>query len=455
MRGIFIRLYLAFMATSLVAVLVALLLSAYYRQWSNDSENLIAPTGGYISAAELMLQRGGEPLLLEWLLTFSRYPSVNAYVFDNQGLSLTPAPPQAVIDYALAADSYQARINSLGKSEILVKAPIASTDGRIYLLVVEFVHPLAVFNLPAYLGLGLVASILLFTVLSFLLSRYLTRPLFSLRRSVKAFAEGQRPVRISAKVLARSDEVGELGREFAQMAERLQRMLDDQKQLLSDVSHELRSPLARSVVALELARMDALPEQQEFLDRIELETQRLNELIEDLLNMARLETLQNCAAWQLLDVRDLLKQVVADAKFERQDNTLRLTYPECPLWVQGDARLLASAFENIIRNALLHTAPNTAVEVTAKYEDSVVIEIRDHGPGVPEHLLHDLLKPFVRNEESRQRSPDSLKKGHRGFGLGLAIAERVVHYHQGEITLVNHPGGGLKVRLYFPKIKHS
>ena len=98
MRGIFIRIYLAFLVTSLVATLVTVLLAMYYRQWSNDSVNLIAPTGGYISAAELMLQRGGEPLLLEWLLTFERHPSVNAYVFDDQGVSLTLAVPVDVLN---------------------------------------------------------------------------------------------------------------------------------------------------------------------------------------------------------------------------------------------------------------------------------------------------------------------------------------------------------------------
>lgn len=452
MRGIFLRIYFAFIATSMVAALVTLALAAYYRQWSNDSENLIAPTGGYISAAELMLQRGGEGLLLEWLLTFERYPSVNAYVFDSRGISLTPDVPQVVLEYALAADSYRAQVNPLGQTEILVKAPIRTADDQIYLLVVEFLHPLTVFNLPAYLAWGLLASLLLFAFWGFFLSRYLTRPLFSLRYSVKAFADGHWPVKISPHLLARQDEIGELGREFSQMAHRLERLVADQRQLLSDVSHELRSPLARSVVALELARLDAVPAQQEYLDRIELETHRLNELIEDLLNMARLETLQHRTAWQRVDIKQLLKQVVQDAQFEYPHNTLELQLSPKALLVQGDVRLLSSAVENIIRNALLHTQAHTAVEICAWQEEQLVISIRDHGPGVPEAMLNELLKPFVRNEPARERSLESLHKGHRGFGLGLAIAERVVRYHHGEITLANHPQGGLKVCLYLPKV---
>lgn len=452
MRGIFIRIYLAFIITSLVATLVTVALAVYYRQWSNNSVNLIAPTGGYISAAELMLQRGGEPLLLEWLLTFERHPSVNAYIFDSQGISLTKNVPEDVLRYALAADSYQAQVSPLRHSEILVKAPIQNINGEIYLLVVEFVHPLAVFNLPAYMAWGLLASLLVFAVWGFVLSRYLTRPLFSLRRSVRAFARGKWPVRYSRHMLERNDEIGELGREFVQMANRIQRLMTDQRQLLSDVSHELRSPLARSAVALELARMDAVSEQDEFLDRIELENQRLNELIEDLLNMARLDTLEEQQQWQLLDVRELLQQIINDALFERPDSTINLKMPGWPIMMHGDPRLLSSAFENIIRNALLHNNVGASVDVALNLDSDAEFKvmIRDHGPGVPAHKIADLTKPFVRNEKARERSPDSLKRGHRGFGLGLAIAHRVVEYHQGELTIVNHPDGGLLISVYLP-----
>lgn len=451
MRGIFVKIYTAFVVTSLITTLVTLLLAMYYRQWSNDSINLIAPTGGYISAAELMLQRGGEPLLLEWLLTFERHPSVNAYVFDDRGLSLTPTVPDAVLSYALAADSYAARVNVLSYSEILVKAPIQATDGSIYLLVVEFLHPLAVFNLPAYLAWGVVASFLLFGIWGFLLSRYLTRPLLSLQRSVRAFAHGHWPVYLSPKVLKRQDEVGELGREFGHMAQRIQRLLADQRQLLSDVSHELRSPLARSAIALELVRMDAVPEQKEYLDRIELENQRLNELIEDLLNMARLETQHNKQQWQLLNCGDLLQQVINDAQFEYAQNSICFKQPSQPVWVQGDERLLQSAFENILRNALIHTASETSVEVDLSLSQEVEIRIRDHGSGAPEELLEELLKPFVRAEQSRERSLDSLQQGHRGFGLGLAIAQRVAIYHQGKLSLRNVETGGLEALITLPK----
>lgn len=422
MQGIFVRIYAAFLITSLFAALVTLTLAIYYRQWSNDSINLIAPTGGYISAAELMLQRGGEPLLMEWLLRFERHPSVNAYVFDHQGISLLADIPADVHDYAFAADSFKARVNPLGQTEVLVKAPIQDRSGNIYLLVVEFLHPLAVFNLPVYIAWGLFASLLLMGILGFIVSRYLSQPLLSLRESVKAFADGRWPD-ISQQVLSRGDEVGDLGREFDRMAGRLQMLISGQQQLLSDVSHELRSPLARIVVAIELARLDAVPAQEEHLARIELETQRLNELIADLLGMARLEADEAQQAWKEVDCSDVVRQVVTDARFEHPENDISLTLEADRALVSGDARLLASAVENLLRNALLHTHAGTAVEVTLRVQSGHCdITVRDHGPGVAEDMLEELLKPFVRNEEARERSQQNIDKGHRGFGLGLAIA---------------------------------
>ena len=447
MRGVFLKIYLAFMVTALVTTAVTITLAAYYRQWSNDSVNLIAPTGGYISAAELILQQGGEPLLLEWLLRFERHPSVNAYVFDDQGLSLLPDPPATVVSYALSAESYEAQVSPLSRSEILVKAPIESAGGRVYLLVVEFMHPLVVFNLPAYLGWGLLASFLIFAVWSLILSGYLTRPVRFMQKTVQAFASGDWHARMDPRSLRRRDELGELSREFNHMAGYIERLIHDQKQLVSDVSHELRSPLARSTVALELARLDAVPDQEEHLDRIELETQRLNEMIEDLLNMAKLDAQQDHSHWWDVRCDNVLQQVVDDARFEHPDSEINLTLAEGLPVIFGDRKLLTSAFENITRNALLHTQEGTSVDLSARMKNGLIrVVIRDHGPGVPEDKLKDLLRPFVRAESARER----LGQGHRGFGLGLAIAHRVVSHHRGQVTIRNHREGGLMVTIDLP-----
>lgn len=446
-RGVFWKIYLAFIITAMAATSVTWSLAAFYREWSNESQNLIAPTGGYISAAELMLKQGGEPLLLEWLRSFDQLPSVNAYVFDGQGMSLLPNVPEAARNYAYAHDVYEARINPLSGSEILVKSPIQNSQGKVYLLVVEFVHPLMVFNLAEYLIAGFLVSLVVFVAWSLLLSGYLTHPVRHMQKTVRDFAQGKWSARMDIKYVRRTDELGELSREFDHMAGYIERLIHDQKQLVGDVSHELRSPLARTSVALELARLDAMPEQEEHLDRIELETKRLNEMIEDLLNMAKLDTQQDYSQWQDVDCNALLHQVVSDAQFERQGSVINLHADSDVRQVEGDPKLLHSAFENIVRNALLHTAEGTSVDISLKMRKNMVrVVIRDHGPGVPADKLEDLLRPFVRAESARQR----LNDGHRGFGLGLAIANRVVSHHRGRIRLLNHREGGLMVIIYLP-----
>lgn len=455
MRGIFSRIYLSFLATTVIAVVVTLLLAVFYRQWSNDLINLIAPTGGYISAAELVLQRGGEPLLVEWLLTFDRHPSVNAYVFDEAGVSLVAQAPSNVLEYAFSRDVYQAQINPLSASEVLVKAPIFTHDDKIYLLVVEFVHPLAVFNLPEYLAWGFVAAVLLFAILGWILSSYLTQPLKQLGELMGVFAIEDWKLEMPDKLKQRKDEIGELSREFEHMSKRIRDLMSTQERLLWDVSHELRSPLARMSVANELARLDAPTEQIEFLDRIELENQRLNDMIGLLLQMAKLETKLDDSQWQAVSCDELMQSVVDDACFEHANHIINVTAtPDA--CTKGDARLLRSAFENLVRNALVHTRDDTSVDINLCIEanKTVKITVCDHGTGVPEHMLTQLLEPFVRNESGRERSLESLGKGHQGFGLGLSIAHRVVTYHQGQLVLSNRQEGGLCATITLPLYKN-
>jgi two-component system OmpR family sensor kinase/two-component system sensor histidine kinase CpxA len=183
-RGLYWKIYLAFILTSVLATLVTLAYAVFYRQLSNETNNLIAPTEGYISSAQLMLQRGGEPLLIEWLITFEQHPNVNAYVFNNQGDSiLGGVVPEPVSKYAFSASEFHVKIQPLNRSEILVKAPLTSMDGRFYLLVVEFLHPFAVLDVQSYITLGLSVAIIFFGGIGFLLSGYLSRPMRRLQKN--------------------------------------------------------------------------------------------------------------------------------------------------------------------------------------------------------------------------------------------------------------------------------
>ncbi len=453
MRGLYWKIYLAFVLTSVLATLVTLAYAVFYRQLSNETNNLIAPTEGYISSAQLMLLRGGEPLLIEWLITFEQHPNVNAYVFDQQGSSISGGTvPTSVSDYAFSASEFHVKVQPLNRSEILVKAPLTSQQGSFYLLVVEFLHPFAVLDVKSYIALGLSVAIVFFAGVGFILSGYLSRPMRRLQKSVTAIAAGDLSARSGYRLRKRRDEIGDLSREFDVMADRVQALLADQKGLLRDISHELRSPLARLQIATELARLDANDDVIEYLDRIELETGRVNDLIADILLLAKLEVERHPEQWQAIDLVDIVERIVNDAHFEHQAQVIHFNHPKAPCLVMAETKLLSSAFENLIRNALLHTFEHTKVEITIKEIDSdFAIIVRDHGRGVAEEHIQHLTQPFYRAENARERVGQDLKQhqtGGRGYGLGMAIAHRVIRSFDGHMAIRNHPEGGLEISCY-------
>ena len=347
----------------------------------------------------------------------------------------------------------------LNRSEILVKAPLVSLNGEYYLLVVEFLHPFAVLDAKSYIFLGLGVALLFFAGMGFLLSDYLSRPLRQLRNTAIAIAGGDLGARTEKSLRKRKDEIGDLGREFDEMADRVQTLLADQKRLLRDISHELRSPLARLQVATELARLEnPRPEVGEHLDRIELETGRVNEQIGDILLLARLEVEQNPGDRKPVEIAAILEEVAEDACFEQQSDSLEIRRErECDSRVLADSKMLKSAFENLIRNAILHTSPGTRVEVTLTESDNgdCQVIVRDHGPGVPEEHLPNLTRPFYRAEQARERVPSDNNGGeHRGYGLGLAIAARIIRSHSGDILIENHLQGGLVICCTLPAFSH-
>jgi two-component system sensor histidine kinase CpxA len=243
----------------------------------------------------------------------------------------------------------------------------------------------------------------------------------------------------------RRDEIGSLARDFDGMAGRLENLVGSQRRLLRDVSHELRSPLARMTVALQLARDREGARAAEALDRIERETGRLDDLIGQLLLLERLEARSPDAESVDFDLCDLLNGVVDDASFEASSANRSVELEaRAPCPMRGHPTLVRSALDNVIRNAVRHTAEGTAVEVAIDIdEEGAEITIRDHGPGVPEGQLESLFEPFSRLTDARERTTG-------GAGLGLAIARRAVEIHDGTVTARNHSEGGLDVSIYLP-----
>jgi two-component system sensor histidine kinase CpxA len=270
----------------------------------------------------------------------------------------------------------------------------------------------------------------------YLLALYLTSPVKKLQATVKNFAEGNLAARVSPELGNRRDELADLGREFDHMAERISSLISSQKRLLADISHELRSPLARLSIALELARKNSNGKAAGPLDRIEQESERVNQLVGQLLTLTRLESGAEHVPPETVVLEDLVQQIIDDANFEakplnREVKAVQLDHCR----VQGSSELLRSAIENVIRNAIRYTGEGTAVEVFLIWRlNTAVLRVRDYGPGVPESELQHIFEPFYRVSEARERASG-------GTGLGLSIADRTIKLHRGTIRAENAKNG--------------
>ena len=283
-------------------------------------------------------------------------------------------------------------------------------------------------------------------------ARYLAMPIGRIRGAAQRITAGDLAARVEPNHVPRGrDEIASLAHDFDTMAERMQSLVTAQNRLLGDVSHELRSPLARMNLALELARRGDEAKRQNAIERIAREAVRLDVLIGELLTLSRLENgLPAAALDQSVDFAVLACEVVADAQFEAQNagRGVRVTFsgPDEGLFIKGDPELLQRAVENVTRNALKHTHDDSTVALTLTGGDNgIVLSIADGGPGVPADELDDIFQPFYRVEGARDR-PD----GGSGTGLGLAIAQRALAAHGGTISARNRPEGGLEVRLSLP-----
>lgn len=285
-----------------------------------------------------------------------------------------------------------------------------------------------------------VALLASFGFAGFLAWRF-SQPFRQLRQGFESVSAGRLDTRI-ASTTKRRDELGLLLTGFDQMAERLQMQMDQQRALLHDVSHELRSPLARLNMAAGLARQNP-NELQSNLDRVELEASKLDELIGQLLHLSRLQSGLPLST-EPLDVLELLANVLEDAQFEAEQlkRTLQVELPAGRWPVDGNADAMHSAFENVIRNGLRYTPTGGTLRVRALEEDvTYVVEVEDEGPGLPAEALDKMFAPFVK------------AGAQAGHGLGLAIAQKAMAAHQGEIRANNRPlpHHGLLMQLILPK----
>lgn len=342
-------------------------------------------------------------------------------------------------------------------TQYLWATAVVSSSGRNYLFMLatpyrptkqRWTHDLWHFAFPQ-----LPVAIVVFGLTTFILVLLLTRPIARLRAAARDLARGQLNTRIpsprrEARIFG-GDEIQGLEHDFNHMAEHLESLVAAQKLLLRDVSHELRSPLARLSVALELAREDAPMGMSENLERIEREAGRLNTLIGQLLRLSSLESANAIVDSEEFSLMHLLEELLPDIEFEALQRSCSIKLDSaCDCIVHGNSELVYRAIENIARNAIRYTKEVSSVDIHLSCEMREgrrisILRISDHGPGLPENELQNIFRPFYRVDTARQRDTG-------GFGIGLAIAERAIRLHHGQVYAINRVGGGITMVVTLP-----
>ena len=288
---------------------------------------------------------------------------------------------------------------------------------------------------------GTIASL----IFAMLLAWYFSQPIRKLKSAFASAASGNLNARLAAQMGKRNDELADLGRDFDLMTEQLRTLVESQRRLLHDVSHELRSPIARMQAAIGLVRVqpDKLPAT---IERIEREGVRMDKLVGELLYLSRLEAGFTGTMDEDIRMEDLLQEIINDAQFEAQNCQRYLdSKVHNHAVVHGRAELLHSAIENVVRNAIKQTPGETTVTINTQVDPDhrrLLITVLDQGPGVPEHELRAIFDPFFRSSRTQNTSD--------GYGLGLTIARRIIEAHGGSITASNRPERGLCVSISLP-----
>jgi len=444
-RTLFLKIFVAFWLTMALTIAVFYLM---FRISNAESLPERATHGAfgetltlYAESMVRVYEREGLQALEQVTRRAFKESGTETFLFDEEGRPITTENAESVANVVRNALEQPGQtpprtfpLFQLGVTRATWARPVVSPSGKRYIFVVRFRQPSGppAFLTPVRVGV----SILIAGLVCYLLGLYLTSPLKKLQSTVKAFAAGNLDVRVAPEMGKRRDELADLGREFDEMAERIAALISGQKRLLADISHELRSPLARLTVALELARKNTNGKGVMALDRIEQESERVNKLVGQLLALTRLESGAERVPPETVVFEELVQQVIDDASFEARPlhkEVKAIGLEQCR--VRGSAELLRSAVENVVRNGIRYTAEGTAVEVSLRWHmETAVLTVRDHGPGVPEQELQHIFEPFYRVSEARERTSG-------GVGLGLSIAERTVKLHGGTIRAENKPDG--------------
>lgn len=459
---LFVKIYLWFWLVTLVMVGAVVVVDRMYRPEPPEHfRDYIGRTlYQYGQAALKAMEGGGAAGLDGYFRRIRETTGKRLFLFEGErligGEEATDEMRLLAAAAAGSADGHRALLGERG----LAAMAIVDGSGRRFVMVEsmppppprEFLShpPPPPFGRPgSTLLLQVMAALLVSGLVCYLLTRYMISPIVRLREATRQLASGNLSVRVSSAIGGRRDELSHLARDFDMMAGRIESLVVSQRNLLRDISHELRSPLARLNVALELCRKRCDPEAEKSLERISRESEKLDELIGQILTLNRAGAEMSGQERKSVPLAPLVREIVEDANFEARTGNRSVeivALDECH--VTGDGQLLRSAFENVVRNAVLHTAEGSAVEVSLRQlrkgeAPGALLTVTDHGAGVPEEEMENIFKPFYHVSREGANS-----KG--GAGIGLTIAEAAVRIHGGEIRAANAPGEGLVVEIVLP-----
>jgi two-component system sensor histidine kinase CpxA len=447
-RSLFVRIFLYFwLAMTLIGAIGIMVVFTTDPQaaWRMQHEKRLAHDGQKLMQA---FEEGGVRELAKLVFTLERERNVHAFLFKDErellAHRLLPPRIQRLATLAAMTGTLQYQPGRRG-----LWFALALQDGYVIVANIPPPSPLAHLFNPRHVVLRLVITFVIAGMVCYLLARSLTAPVRKLRQATQQFASGNFRTRIGLALGPHAGELTDLGNDFDRMAEHIEALIRAHQRLLRDISHELRSPLARLNVALELARQGAGPAASGPLERIAREADRLNELIGQLLTLSQLESRLESPHQETFDLAQLLRDIANDADFEAhsRQRAVRVIANQATT-IHASRELLRRAIENVVRNAVRYTPEGSEVSISLQHEWNgterwVVISVRDRGPGVPAAALPHLFEPFYRTAEARDRLSG-------GSGIGLAITARAVQLHGGRVTAANAADGGLVVNLHLP-----
>jgi two-component system, OmpR family, sensor histidine kinase CpxA len=466
MRSLFLKIFLWF-GLAMVLVNIASFVTGILieRRSQGPRNNPMSQTLGIFAqtSAELF-EKDGRVALAPYLERVDNTTHIHAVLLNEQGNELSGRTiPEGATDLVKRVNDSSPFFFFFppGGQQPLAARAVHGLSGARYILLSElprpdFPRPFPRLGEPGshlaslrMLGRSFLPLLVIGALFCYWLARYLSTPIVQLRRVTQELSAGKLTARVNDRLLKRRDEIGYLSRDFNYMASRVESLVEAQRRLLGDISHELRSPLARLGVALGLTRRRTGPEVSATLDRIGREAQRLNEMIGQLLSLSRIESGADELNKIEISLGTLVREVADDADFEARarDRSVRVVELVSST-MSGVPELVRSAIENVVRNAVRHTASGTEIDIwlTVDTVDDcqyAVIKVRDQGKGVPEESLAEIFRPFYRVEDARDRRTG-------GAGLGLSIAARAVRLHKGTIRAFNAPDKGLIVEIRLP-----